>query len=87
MITATYTKHFQKTFKKKDKVIQKEVLEKIRIFRQEPFHVSLKNHKLHGEYAGYNSINVTGDFRAIFKYLDEDAVVFSYLGTHSELYE
>lgn len=87
MITVTFTKDFKKTLKKRDNFIQKKVGERIRIFREDPFNVLLDNHKLHGEYEGYSSINITGDFRAIFKYLNKDRVVFYDIGTHPELYE
>ena len=86
MLVATYSKNFKKSFKKKDKFIQKKTLERIRLFRQEPFNVLLDNHKLHGEYKGFNSINITGNFRAMFEYLDKDHIVFTDIGTHPELY-
>ena len=87
MINIIYTKDFKKSFKKKDKFIQKKVLERIRLFREDSFNVLLDNHKLKGEYDGSSSINITGDFRAIFKYIKEDTVVFLDIGTHTELYE
>lgn len=33
------------------------------------------------------SINITGNFRAVFKYLNENQIVFSDIGTHPELYK
>lgn len=86
MINATYTKRFQKSFDKLNPDLQNEVLSQIRIFREKPFYALLENHKLHGDYKGYSSINITGDFRAVFKHIDKNTVVFAYLGTHSELY-
>jgi addiction module RelE/StbE family toxin len=86
MIIIAYTKDFQKSLKKKDKFIQEKTRARIRLFRQDPFNVLLDNHKLHGEYEGYSSINITGDFRAIFKYITEGQVVFYDIGTHPELY-
>ncbi len=82
MISVAFTKDFKKSLKKRDNFIQKKTSERIKLFRQDPFNVLLDNHKLHGEYEGYSSINVTGDFRAIFKYLTNDQVVFYYIGTH-----
>lgn len=87
MISIAYTKDFKKSLKKRDSFVQKKVTERIRIFRQDPFNILLANHKLHGEYEGYSSINITGDFRAIFKYLNREQAVFYYVGTHPELYE
>ena len=66
--------------------MQKKTLERIRLFRQDPFNIVLNNHKLHGEYEGCSSINITGNFRAVFKYINENTVIFSDIGTHPELY-
>jgi addiction module RelE/StbE family toxin len=87
MIFFTYSKNFKKSLKKKDKFVQEKTRERIRLLREDPFNILLNNHKLHGEYAGCSSINITGDFRVIFKYLDECHIVFIDIGTHPELYE
>ena len=86
MINVIYTKDFKKSFKKRDKFIQGKTLERIKLFREYPFNVLLDNHKLSGEYEGSSSINITGNFRAIFKYINNDTVVFTDIGTHSDLY-
>jgi addiction module RelE/StbE family toxin len=54
------------------------------IFISNRFHPLLNNHPLNGKYTGYRSINITGDWRAIFKD-DGKAVVFITLGKHSQL--
>lgn len=78
---------FKRSFKKKDKFIQKKARERIKIFQQDPFNILLKNHALAGEYKNRRSFNVTGDYRIIFYYVDENTVCFSDIGTHPELYE
>ena len=87
MLIATFSKNFKKSFKRKDKFVQEKALERIRLLRKDPNNILLNNHKLHGEYEGSNSINITGNFRAVFKYIDEGHIVFSDIGTHTELYE
>lgn len=87
MFIAAYSKNFKKSFKKKDKFIQKKTRERIRLLRKDPFNIVLNNHKLHREYDGCNSINITGNFRAVFKHLNENNIVFLDIGTHPELYE
>jgi len=87
MIEIVTTKDFDKSFKKKDKFIQKKARERIRIFREDPFNAVLNNHALTGEYKDERSFNVTGDYRIIFYYANENTVVFSDIGTHPELYE
>jgi addiction module RelE/StbE family toxin len=86
MIIVAYTKDFQKSLKKKDKFVQDKTRIRIRLFRRDPLNILLDNHKLHGEYEGYNSINITGNYRAIFKYISGNQAVFYDIGTHPELY-
>lgn len=45
----------------------------------------LRSHALRGDYKDYRSINVTGDWRAIYRMVGETAL-FIALGTHSQLY-
>ena len=80
---------FHRTFVKQyDRLpvkVQLRFKERLKLFvadnRQEP----LRDHPLTGEWLGHRSINVTGDFRAIYKLVDETAV-FAAIGSHSQLY-
>lgn len=55
------------------------------LFLDNPQHPLLKNHPLKGEWNGYRSINITGDWRAIYFQVGEN-IIFVDLGTHSQLY-
>ena len=55
------------------------------IFLEDQYHLSLHNHKLTEEYAGIRSINVTGDWRALYRE-ETERIIFIELGTHKELY-
>ena len=59
--------------------------ERLLIFRKDELNPILKNHPLRGEYEGCNSINITGDYRAIY-YLKGEIAIFIRIGTHPELY-
>lgn len=87
MLDAISTNRFKKSFKKKDKFIQKKAIERIKLFREDPFNVVLNNHALTGEHKNKRSFNVTGDYRILFYYFNENTVVLSDIGTHPELYE
>ncbi|MCX6755339.1 MAG: type II toxin-antitoxin system mRNA interferase toxin, RelE/StbE family [Candidatus Nomurabacteria bacterium] len=87
MLNAIFSKNFKKSFKKKDKIIQEKVKIRIRLFREDPNNLILNNHKLSGEYEGCSSINITGDYRVVFEFLDKNTVNLVDIGTHSELYE
>lgn len=78
--------HFRKAYLKLPEKIKKSVNDKLTLFSNDPYGTFLSNHPLLGKYKGYRSINITGDYRAVYKELREDEVIFVKLGTHSELY-
>ena len=55
-------------------------LERLHIFIREPYHSLLNNHALTGSYRGYRSINITGNYRAIFELINEDTIRFIRIG-------
>ncbi len=79
-------KNFIKSYRKFSNKLQKAVKEKLILFCSNPFLKDLNNHSLTGKYQGYRSINITGDYRAIYKEKTENYVIFVLLGTHSQLY-
>lgn len=56
-------------------------------FQEEPYHPDLYNHPLSGEWKGHRSIAFGGDWRAHYKPIDENTVLFVTVGTHSQLYK
>ena len=80
---------FQKKFKKKIKKIspkiQDQFYERLDVFIKNQNHKILNNHSVDKTFTDCRSINVTGDYRAIFKE-DNNVIVFINIGTHSELY-
>lgn len=87
MIDILTTKDYDKSFKKKDKFVKDKAIERIKLFREDPFNALLNNHALTGEYESKRSFNITGDYRIMFFHVNENTVIFSDIGTHSELYE
>ena len=82
----SFHKKFIKKYKKVPPLIKAKFKERRNLFLHNPFHPLLNNHPLYGEYAGHRSINITGDWRLIFKALDKDEVLFYEIDTHAELY-
>ena len=78
--------YFNKRFSKLPAKVQAKVLEKIKIFSLNPFNDALNNHALTGKYLGYRSINITGDFRAVYELISDDIALFIDIGTHNQLY-
>lgn len=84
---ASYHKNFKKAYKKLSPKLKKKANERILLFLQDPFQQILNNHALEGKYLGYRSINITGDYRAVYKSLNENLILLADLGTHSQLYK
>lgn len=81
-----YNDEFAKQFKTLPKTIQKRALTKELIFRENPFHPSLRLHKLKGKLEGLWSISVNMQYRIIFKPLENSTVLFVSIGVHA-IYE
>lgn len=80
-----FYKTFEKKFAKLPKSIQRQTSERIHIFIQDPMAPVLNNHSVEKRFPGCRSINVTGDYRAIFK-TQAAAAIFINIGSHSDLY-
>jgi len=81
----SYSKAFLKQAKKLSPEIRKKLLERVTLFSENPLHPTLRNHALKGKYKQYRSIDITGDFRALYLQNEKEAI-FDAAGTHSQLY-
>ena len=77
---------FEKKFAKLDAKLRLKFIERKDMFLADPSHPFLNNHELHREWQGCRSINVTGNYRAIFREIGKDTIEFLDIGTHPELY-
>lgn len=78
---------FDKKFVKLSQKLRERFKERRNMFMDDPFHPLLHNHALHGERRGQWSINITGDWRALYAFLDSNSVIFLDIDTHGNLYE
>ena len=81
-----YHRNFEKKYLKLRLEQKEKFKEKEALFMGDPFDPVLHNHLLYGEYAGYRSIDITGDLRAHYELVSEDIALFVNIGTHHELY-
>jgi addiction module RelE/StbE family toxin len=84
-----FTPFFDKQRKAAPLEIKEAFLETVLLLVEDEYHPALRNHPLKGKFAGYRSINVTEDWRALFKESlsgKKKFVTFHLLGTHKELY-
>ncbi len=83
-----YSRRFIKNFKKCPKYIQEKFSERLGLFLVNRSAKILNEHFLLGKLSGFKSINISGDYRAIFEVIDkEDVIYFISIGTHSQLYK
>lgn len=85
-----YSKVFDKQLRRTPLKIKIAFRNRLELFLKQPFHPLLNNHSLSGKLSGYRSINVTGDWRAIYSIADKEetkVTVFEMIGTHSQLYK
>lgn len=82
-----FSKRFLKDLNKQPEHIRVAFKKRLELFIGNKYHPLLNNHKLTGGYRNCYSMNVTGDFRAVFEeYEDGEIIYFITIGSHSNLY-
>ena len=83
-----YSKQFQEDYKKSSENIKRAFRDSLDLFLFDPHNPFLRNHALREEYKGYRSIDVTGDWRAVFREFQQGSIIiFELLRTHERLYK
>jgi len=83
-----FSRKFLKSYKKVPKKIKNTFKNRLELFIKEPLSPVLNNHSLKGKFKNRRSINITGDWRAIYYSEKTDRkIVFEEIGTHSQLYK
>lgn len=85
---------FDPEFRKQYKIvgvrIKNYTKKRLRIFKNDPDDPQLNNHTLKREWEGFRSIDITNDYRAIYREKsrgDQTTAYFVALGTHGQLYK
>jgi len=81
-----YKPKFKKQYAKLPTAMRSQFKERLKLLLDDPTHPQLRIHALRGKYAGYLSMNVSGDIRAVYKYDGDSIIIFFFIGTHSQLY-
>jgi len=84
-----YTNIFLKQLKKAPLEIKKAFKNRFVLFLKDEYCPTLRNHQLTDTLKSYRSINITGDWRALYSEYtlgSKRIIVFEMLGTHSQLY-
>lgn len=81
-----FRKRFKKSYNRCTPKVREQFKKRLKLFLEDPFHPLLENHALHGEWQPLRSINITGDYRALYQQIEE-TIEFVLIDTHSNLYE
>jgi mRNA-degrading endonuclease YafQ of YafQ-DinJ toxin-antitoxin module len=73
---------YKKSFRVLDPQIQEKAIEKINIFRENPFDPRLKTHKLHGKDRDCWAFWIDYKYRIKFTFLSDNEVLFLDIGPH-----
>ncbi len=88
-MNTVYDANFLKLLKKANVRIRKSFKKAIEEFSKDPVSPTLNNHELKRGWTGYKSIDITSDWRAIYKEVQiagETVAYFVDIGIHEELY-
>lgn len=81
-----FHKRFEKMAAKLPSKVKQKMVERISLFTLDPIDPQLRVHALYTPYKGSFSIDITGDYRAIYELIDDETALFTHIGTHSQLY-
>ena len=89
MIELIWGTSFKRAYKKSVKSnpgIENKFWKLISFFEKDPFHSTLKTHKLSGKLKGQWAFVVEYDCRVIFEFIGKNKVALIDIGTHDEVY-
>lgn len=81
--TIYYSSHFLKKFKKLPEFLKSAASERELLFRKNCFDSKLDTHKLKGKLRDYWSFSITHKNRIMFRFLENNSVLFIDVGDHS----
>lgn len=81
------TETFDKLFQKLSQKIQLKAAKKSDLFKNNPFHPSLRVEKLHPKKFNVWSFRIDKDHRIVFKFVEKNLVEFMFVGHHNDIYD
>jgi mRNA-degrading endonuclease YafQ of YafQ-DinJ toxin-antitoxin module len=86
MLAISTHPRFDRHYRKLPKNLKEAAKVKERIFREEPYHPSLRTHKLHGKETGSWAFWINQKYRIKFVFISDTHALFLDIGTH-DVYE
>lgn len=78
-----YSTKFEREYRKLPKEVKFTAEKKEKLFREDPYSIQLKIHRLTGKLKGYWSFSINYSYRIIFEFAGEKIVWFHSIGTHA----
>jgi addiction module RelE/StbE family toxin len=89
MIEIAFSSSFKRAFKKNiggNASLETRFLERVELFKNNPFDPKLRTHKLSGKLKDLWSFSIEYDLRVIFSFAGQERVIFVDIGSHKEVY-
>lgn len=89
MIKLVWNKNFERNLKKyikKHPDKEKKIIEKLKLFTENPYESELRNHKLSGKLSELRAVVIEYDCRIVFKFIDDSTALLINIGSHDEVY-
>lgn len=77
---------FEKKTARLSLAIRNALADRMELFLADTRHPMLNDHALSGDRRGFRSINITGDWRLIYRKIDTDTILLTEIDTHHNLY-
>jgi addiction module RelE/StbE family toxin len=86
IIAESYLKKLKKFIKRHPEILERYV-KTIEILETNPYHPSLRLHKLQGKLCEFHSISINMDYRVIIDFIIQDNEIIPVdIGTHDDVY-
>lgn len=86
LISDEYKKRLKKFFKKHPNMLDR-YSKALFILEQDPYHPSLRIHKLRGRLSEFYSISINMEYRLIIDFIiKDDEIILIDIGTHDDVY-
>ena len=77
---------FERQLRKLSQELQGKLAERLNLLIRDASNPLLNDHKLGPPFESYRSVNITGDYRLVYKRIEKDTYYLRAIGTHHQLY-
>lgn len=77
---------FERQLKKLSQKLRAKLRERLNMLTSNELNLLLNDHDLGPPYETFRSINITGDYRLVYKRIEQDTYYLRAVGTHHQLY-